>query len=239
MRARLVLAILAAVLGGGCSRGAGGTGDKTGAATTPPTPAAKPSACAADQLGPLDARKMYARCDGVEDDCRARCERDDVEACFGLAMILEQRQGADDPDDAGRLYRKACLLGAPNACTNHAAHLWARSEDPADLACAQRLFEATCEHDDPFGCGMAGRLLLDHAEGPDHADVSRARAILERSCSQIAGFPCRVLALNLERGRLGVVPAGRIRTLLQQACDGGDTPACGEHATVEETFGPR
>jgi TPR repeat protein len=139
---------------------------------------------------------------------------------------------------ADSLYRKACTLGAPNACTNHAAHLWAFARGDADLACAQRLFERTCEHEDPFGCGMAGRLLIDRADGPDDEDITHARALLERSCAQLGHFPCRILALNLERGRLGPVPDGRIPALLQQACEAGDEPACGEHETVEETFGP-
>ncbi len=214
------------------------------------SPAAKPaepaaSACAADELPPLDMnmKKMYRDCRSTEEACRAACDRDEVDACFGLALAEEERARASGVTDdraapANALYRKACSLGAANACTNHAAHLWAFSESRADLACAVRLFEATCEVDDHFGCGMAGRILLDHAEGPDDEDVSRARALLERSCAQLGGFPCRILALNLERGRLGPVPDGRVVELMRRACDGGDHGACGAHATVEESFGP-
>ena len=237
------IVVLSMTLAGACARGGASGPAASPTPATPPAPAA--SGCAADELGPLDGKMLYRDCHGAEDACRAACERDDVEACFGLAIVVQEREiaggGTDDATreaESSELYRKACLLGAPNACTNHAAHLWRFSESRADLACAVRLFEATCEVDDHFGCGMAGRILLDHADGPDDEDVSRARALLERSCAQLGGFPCRILALNLERGRLGPVPDGRIRELMQRACDGRDDRACGDFTNVEGTFGP-
>lgn len=245
MRVAFTLAISAILVVGACSRGGGRAPAASATSSPQPAPAAGAGAgaCAADELGPLDRRKMYRDCRSSAEACRTACGRDDVEACFGLAIAVQEREiaaGTADAEEAesSTLYRKACLLGAPNACTNHAAHLWAVSRRRADLACAVRLFEATCEVDDPFGCGMAGRILLDHADGPDDEDVSRARALLERSCAQLGGFPCRILALNLERGKLGPVPDGRIRELMQRACDGRDDQACGAHETVEGSFGP-
>lgn len=238
------IAVLSILVLGACSRGGGSASNTTptSAAASPASDAAR-VACTADELGPLDNNKMYQECADTEDACRAACERDDVEACFGLAIVEQQRaMETESPDAPGyaeasnALYRKACLLGAPNACTNHAAHLWRFSRDRADLSCAQRLFDATCELEDPFGCGMAGRLLIDHAASPEHDEISQGRALLERSCLQLGGFPCHVLALYFEQGKLGAVPAGRIELLMKQACDGGVDQACGEYKTVEETF---
>jgi hypothetical protein len=238
--------LCASMIMAACSRGSGTP------ATTARSPAgdaaAKPptvAACAADELGPLDRRKLYRDCHETEDECRAACDRDDVEACFGLAIVMQEREKALPEREAGAhtapsntLYRKACLLGAPNACTNHAAHLWRFSPSPDDLACASRIFEATCEDDDPFGCGMVARILVENATSADDEDVDRGRALLERSCAQLGNFPCHILALYFEQGRLGPVPEGRIDELMKKACDGGDTSACGEHASVEDSFGP-
>lgn len=248
MRAWSVVAV-SIVMAGACSRGgSGGAKPATTAAPSNTTAAARSPTCVADSLGPLDSRKSYLDCTGIEGDCRAACDRDEVEACFGLALVVQQaalamEDARDSPSEvkSNALYKKACVLGAPNACTNHAAHLWAFPEDTADYDCAQRIFETTCEHDDPFGCGMAARILLDHParpdDEPDEKDVSRARALLERSCRQLEGFPCHVLALYYERGTFGPVPPlGVIKSLMQIACDGGDDKACGEFTTVAETF---
>jgi hypothetical protein len=195
-----------------CSRGGAAP---TPATTKPAASGATPTAaaCAADELGPLDSSKLYRRCHDVEDACRAACDRDDVEACFGLAVVMQEREMELPEREASArsapsnvLYRKACVLGAPNACTNHAAHLWRFSPTPDELACAMRIFEATCDVDDPFGCGMVARILIENANGPDDEDVARGRAVLERSCAQLGNFPCHILALYFEQGRLGPVP---------------------------------
>ena len=46
----------------------------------------------------------------------------------------------------------------------------------------------------------------------------------------------RVLARQLEAGKLGAYPPGRIRALLTRACAGGDAGGCGAPATAAETF---
>jgi hypothetical protein len=225
MRARLLLASWIGL--GACH----GTSQPT---TTAPTPAAPIPACVADGLGPLDPHKTYRTCSGVEDECRAACGRDDVEACFGLALEIEKDPSREK--ESNELFRKACRLGSPNACTNHAAHLWGFSDKTYDHACAARVFEATCALGDHWACGMSGRILIEGATTPEDEDVARGRAILERSCIAPGGFSCRVLALFWEKGVFGPAPEGRIQELMMQACEGHDENACGEHATVEETF---
>jgi hypothetical protein len=96
------------------------------------------------------------------------------------------------------------------------------------------MFEKTCAVDDPFGCGMAGRILVNDAFGL--ASLARGRMELELTCARLGGFPCRILASFIERGTFAADESARIPELMKRACSGGDDAACGEHATVEETF---
>jgi len=131
------------------------------------------------------------------------------------------------------LFRRACELGHASGCTNYAASLWVEPADASDLACAQRLFQASCAARDPFGCGMVGRMLVDSGRP---ADIERGRKVLETSCDELRGFVCRALALELESGSLGAYDPARIKPLLERACAGGDPDACGAPATAKETF---
>ena len=98
---------------------------------------------------------------------------------------------------------------------------------------ARRIFEKSCAAKEPFACGMVGRLMLESTKPPPTAE---GRKYLEKACADVGGFPCRVLAKHLESGRLGAYDPATIRTLLAQACVGGDPDACGEPATAAETF---
>ncbi len=80
---------------------------------------------------------------------------------------------------------------------------------------------------------MVGRVMLESMTPPRFAE---GRKYLEAACNDVGGFPCRVLAKHLESGELGSYPPGRIRSLLSQACEGGDPDACGGPATASETF---
>jgi hypothetical protein len=135
-------------------------------------------------------------------------------------------------DDAVQLYRRACVLGAANGCTNYAASIWAGKHSDDQLACAQRTFEKACAAKEPFACGMVGRLMIES----DSPDFSGGRKYLEGACDRVGGFPCRVLAKHLESGKLGPYEPGLIRKLLARACADGDPDACGDPATAAETF---
>jgi TPR repeat protein len=143
------------------------------------------------------------------------------------------REKSENADETNRLYRRACLLGVANACTNYAAAIWAKNPAAAELTCARRIFEKACAASEPFACGMVGRVMLESTTPPPLAE---GRKYLEDACNGVGGFPCRVLARHLESGKLGDYDPQRIRALLKQACDGGDPDACGEHATARETF---
>ena len=83
---------------------------------------------------------------------------------------------------------------------------------------------------------MVGRMMIDSTTPPAYAE---ARKFLEHACYDVGGFPCRVLAMHLETGKLGEYKPGTIQALLKNACADRDPDACGEHPTAAETFRER
>jgi len=188
-------------------------------------------ACIADSIGALRQIGPLPSCRADRAQCRDECQAGKAAYCLSLGYAMEG--SADSPDEARRLYRRACLLGAANACTNYAAGIWAREHTEDQLACARRTFDKACAAKEPFACGMVGRLMLESATP---ASYSEGRRYLETACDSVGGFPCRVLAMHLESGKLGEYRPELIRTLLTRACASGDPDACGDPATASETF---
>jgi TPR repeat protein len=216
--ASLCVAILmacATVILGGCNRSAD---------------ADKPS-CIADSLGTLRLLPSVPDCAIGDWVCRAKCEFGDGASCLGLAYSAGR--DSKTQDKARDLYRRACLLGEGNACTNYAASVWIRDTSDEQLACARRTFQRACSAKEPFACGMVGRVMLESMTPPLY---SEGRHHLEQACDEVGGFSCRVLAMHLESGKLGEYQPELIHNLLSRACEGGDPDACGTHATASETF---
>jgi hypothetical protein len=200
---------------------------------TVPTP--KRPKCLARGLGTLRAGALPTpKCGDDGPSCERDCAGGDAVACFVHALNLQ-----DDPathDKAGPVFEKACELGLAIGCTNHAADLW-RSEKPADQRCAQKLFGKSCDAGETWGCGMLGRMLIDADDaGPD--EVERGRTVLEDACDELGGFSCRVLALEMEKGKLGPHKKTKIRALLARACATHDDDSCGKPRSAAATFRP-
>jgi hypothetical protein len=216
--ASLCVAILmacAAVVLGGCNRS--NNADK--------------ATCIADSLGSLRLLSSVPDCATGDWVCRIKCEFGDEASCLGLAYSAQR--DSKTPDEARELFRRACLLGAGNACTNTAAGIWIRDSSDEQLECARRTFERACSAREPFACGMVGRVMLESMTPPLY---SQGRHHLEKACDEVGGFSCRVLAMHLESGKLGEYQPELIQKLLSRACRGGDPDACGTHATASETF---
>lgn len=205
-----------------------------------PAPPAQGSAsgsalsCIADRVDPHD--RVWVRrtnCAGPDETCTRDCEANDASACMSIAVALEP-----DPaqrDNANALFIRACELGLIAGCTNYAGFLWSSNRGNAASACAQALFAKTCAVKDPFGCGMLGRMLIDDAKTP--IEIAAGREKLEAACDELNGFPCRVLALQLESDKLGAYDPAQLGVLLARACGGGDKAACGSPPSVRATFG--
>jgi TPR repeat protein len=205
-------------------------GDRDGcasAASRKPEPPKK-QACLADVAGTLRLTLPETGCRG--DDCVARCRGGDPAACYEHALALQEHEHGIT-DELVALFRRGCELGLAPACTNAAAAVWAQPHDDDEGTCARRTFERACAVREHYACGMVGRMLIGSGAPPE-----RVRAHLERSCDELRGFPCRVLALYLEEGSAGTHDRKHVRALLQRACKGGDPPACGSPKTAAETF---
>ncbi len=188
-------------------------------------------ACAPDSVGTLHLLPTVPVCTADDWVCSAKCRMGDAGFCLAMAYAI-QKESKNEAEPA-RLYRRACLLGAANACTNYAAGIWAGEHSEEQLACARRTFEKACAAKEPFACGMVGRVMLESTNPPSYAD---GRRYLEAACEELGGFSCRVLAKHLESGKLGDYRPELVRTLLTRACASGDSDACGEPRTASETF---
>lgn len=169
-------------------------------------------------------------CEAAE-QCVEECNRGDAHHCLAAGYAYYE---AGDSRFAQTLYRRACLLGLANGCTNYGANLWVHEHTEGATTCARKLFAAACSASEHFGCGMIGRVDFERAETSDA--YARVRRQLEDTCSEVSGFSCRVLAKQLESGRLGTYDQNAISDLLTRACEGGDTGACDAPPTAEETF---
>ena len=218
--ARAAMAAWVTVTPAGCKQAASSAG-----------PAHVDEGCVAESIGTLRVLPTISPCKWGDWICRAKCGAGNGASCLALAYAADA-----DPKTAGEavpLYRRSCLLGEANACTNYAASVWAGEHSDDQLACARRTFEKACSAKEPFACGMVGRVML---ESTTPAPVEEARKYLEGACDEVGGFSCRVLAKHLESGKLGGYPPERIRSLLTKACADGDPDACGEPATAAATF---
>lgn len=189
------------------------------------------TSCIVDSLGDLHLLHSVPTCGTGDWLCRARCQLGEGAFCLGLAYSAGSDAKAES--EAQGLYRRACILGEANACTNHAAFIWLEESSDEQSACARRLFEEACSVGESFACGMVGRVMLESRKNPLYVE---GRRYLEKACDEVGGFSCRVLAKNLESGKLGEYRPGLILDLLRRACAGGDPDACGTHETASETF---
>lgn len=188
-------------------------------------------ACAPDSVGALHLLPTIPVCMADDWMCSAKCRLGDAGSCLAMAYAMQKE--SKPPEESARLYHRACLLGAANACTNYAAGIWARQRSEGQLACARRTFQKACAAKEHFACGMVGRVMLESENPPAYAE---GRRYLEAACKEHGGFACRVLAMHLESGKLGDYQPELVRTLLARACAGGDPDACGEPKNASETF---
>jgi hypothetical protein len=197
------------------------------------TAAGAPS-CIADGLGTLhDPPELDTACAAKGASCRAACEAGDPSGCMLYGYTLQHDHTYDL---ANAQFARACTLGLAIGCTNFGAGLWLghRSASPPAVACARKLFERSCGVRESFDCGMLARMRAVAAKTPQSREA--ARLFFEETCTDLGAMTCRMYAYHLERGDLGTAEPATIHALMQRACDTGDSPACGEHATVAETF---
>lgn len=187
-------------------------------AALPPLQVAPPVGCVADRVVNLaPAPPDIPDCNVDEGWCRTECTRGNAAACFALGAGMQNQV----KDVALNLFAKSCELGLAIGCTNYGAGIW---NDGTNSACAKRVFEKACSVKEAYACGMLGRMAV--AAAKDDPARSAARAQLQKSCDELSGPPCKMLADHLKSGELGTYEPALIAILLKKACDGGDGLAC-------------
>jgi hypothetical protein len=98
-------------------------------------------------------------CENKPDSCLEKCRREDGNACYALALLLQEQHGVEEKTSEP-LFWRACKLGIISGCTNRAAAISnSETADEAQLKCAADTFEKTCARDDAWGCAMYGTAL--------------------------------------------------------------------------------
>lgn len=113
-------------------------------------------------------------------ECYERCKNENGNACYALAVLLQQNSGIEQ-DEAEPLHLRACRLGIVSGCTNRAAAILNLEQDNADaVRCSVNTFKKTCEKNDPWGCYMLGHTLA-YGKGVK-VDLDKSISVLTKAC---------------------------------------------------------
>ncbi|MCC6215788.1 MAG: sel1 repeat family protein [Polyangiaceae bacterium] len=230
-RARRVPAcvcLLAGALGAGLLVGAcgGQPGGVLGGITRRSSSGRGAGECLAERAGsraPTAAVSGEACQRGEFAACGQECQDDVGDGCVRMAALVEA-QLPDDPR-AFALYERGCVLGNAGACTSYGVGIVTRKPGASgDAQCAGQLFVIACSARDARGCGMLGVALADGHGLPK--DPSKARAVLEQACGELAGFACNSLGYLLEQGRLGPPDLAAAGAAYDRGCSSGHAKSC-------------
>ena len=142
--------------------------------------------CPVDVMPDFERKIEYKAlgCTDNPDKCLEKCQSDDANGCYALALLIDGQRGKE-ADDTQALYLRACKLGIVSGCTNYAAGKSNLTpNDEKTLKCAADTFEKTCFRDDSWGCSMYG-LALGNGLGREQ-NTEEASKALQKACT-IAG----------------------------------------------------
>lgn len=144
----------------------------------------EPDACPAEVMPEIEREVKYLAegCAGNPEKCLEKCRAGDGNACYSLALALEEHQGLGY-ENAKALHLRSCKLGIVSGCTNNAAiklNLNETKKDPAIWKCTADTFEKACEREDPWGCAMYG-LVLTQGLGRER-NFDEALKVLPKAC---------------------------------------------------------
>jgi TPR repeat protein len=171
---------------------------------------------------PTDAPYLCAFGDAAE--CRAQCDRGDMNSCDVLGFMLWHGKGVTpDLAQAAALYRKTCDTDDSIGCSNLAVFLYRGDGVDVDQVKAAALFEHGCALGDKGSCNNLGEAYLS-GKGVA-ADPARGNALEKKACDAGLAFACENIAKSLLDADAGANPA-RGREMLQELCDGNNGDAC-------------
>lgn len=146
------------------------------------------------------------------------CAEGHLDACVAAARELEGKS-AVGAGYAAELYRFACESGAAAGCRGLGGLYRDGRGIDVDLPRAKALLEQACAAGDALSCVDAAELTLQVT-----SDATLANELLVQACNRGVGSAC-LRVLQTERVSARVAPE-RERSLLEQACAGGDALGC-------------
>jgi len=140
-------------------------------------------ACPGDVMPEFETEIKFLTegCADNPDECLKKCETGDGNACYSLALLLEEKHGLQQKETPP-LYLRSCKLGIVSGCTNYAASKTNfDSMDAPTTACVANSFEKACAKDDAWGCNMYGQLL--YLGLGRKQDTNKALETLQKACN--------------------------------------------------------
>lgn len=124
-------------------------------------------------------------CDGdLLVGCAERCENRDPQACFSLALAMQEPPGARNPVSEA-LFLFACINGEAGGCTTRTAGRLAERGEEID-ECTLISFRRACEADDAWACAFLASAVSQDA---DRSELVRSA---EKACKLAPGVaPCQ------------------------------------------------
>ncbi|MEZ4257469.1 MAG: SEL1-like repeat protein [Polyangiaceae bacterium] len=163
-------------------------------------------------------------------DCKAQCEKGDMQSCSFLAYMHHYGAPGVEVDFAlaRALYERSCNGDIPDSCAGLGILYQHALGVPRDVARGHGLQVEACEAGNPRGCNNLG---VDFEKGHGTPrDLGRAIELYKRSCAAGYAAGCANLAIWYRNGAPGMPrDIARAIALNRAACDSGGSPqACRE-----------
>lgn len=136
--------------------------------------------------------------------CLEKCKKDDGNACYSLALLIQKNRDIQD-ENSEALFLRSCKLGIVSGCTNRAAGIYElASKNSEKTKCAVDTFEKTCSLEDAWGCTMFGSVLAsgdgrkkNTTEALTYFSKACAKNEKAEACQRARQFE-KLIELNLE-----------------------------------------
>lgn len=154
----------------------------------------------------------------------ADCDSGAMRACFHLGVLQEGGLAAPK-DTAAALERlsTSCNAGVARACYREGKLMESGPPGYRDVMQARELYRQACNGSDQDACYALGVSLLG-AEGASNREQAEKRFVL--ACESQHPGACRELGKMHLGGKAAAPDAAKGKSLLEQACKGGDAEAC-------------
>lgn len=128
----------------------------------------------------VEVKYLSVGCADNPDKCLEYCRKDDGNACYALALLVQDKYGLEQTDSEA-LFLRSCKLGIMSGCTNKAAGTLNLEEmNESKTVCVANTFEKTCSRNDSWGCTMYG-FILSEGKGREKNN-SEAIKFLKKAC---------------------------------------------------------